>query len=81
MKKITVEEINGLINDTEYFTKDTMTYCRITMKCKYVFTGESACMNPADFNKEIGEKVAYQNAFNKIWSHLGFHKMMTEQGS
>ena len=81
MKKITAEEINGLISGTEYTIIDTMTHCRIKMKCGFVFTGESACMNPADFNKDIGEKISYQNAFNKIWSHLGFHRMMTEHGS
>ena len=81
MKKITTEEINSLISSIEYTIIGTMTHCRITMKCKYVFTGESACMNPAHFNKEKGEEVSYENAFNKIWSHLGFHRMMTEHGS
>ena len=35
-------------------------------------TGESACINKAVFDAEIGQKVAYDNAVDKIWQLEGY---------
>lgn len=35
-------------------------------------TGESACASPENFDPEIGRKIAYDNAFNKIWLLEGY---------
>jgi hypothetical protein len=48
------------------------TICVITLKNGYTVTGESACVSPENFNKEIGEKVAFENARQKIWPLEGY---------
>lgn len=51
---------------------ETLTHATIKLDNGYLVTGESACVNPANYNKEIGEKIAYDNAFQKLWSLFGF---------
>ena len=75
--RVTQEMIDELIKEVKYTRiNETMTHCQIIMDCGFVFTGESACIDPVNFNKDIGEKIAYGNAYDKIWSHMGFHMMM-----
>ena len=59
-----------------------ITHCTITTKSGFVFTGESACVDPADCNEDIGSKIAYDNAFEKMWMPYGFwlHKVLAEYG-
>lgn len=79
MNKITVEFLNSEITNVEYLRPvGTLTICVITTKDGFTFTGESACVDPANFNQEIGEKIAYDNAFNKMWLPYGFwlHKTL-----
>ena len=81
MNKITVEFLNSEIANVEYLRPvGTLTICVITTKDGFTFTGESACVDPTNFNQEIGEKIAYDNAFNKMWLPYGFwlHKVLTE---
>ena len=38
------------------------------------------CVDPADYNEDIGSKIAYDNAFHKMWMPYGFwlHKALAE---
>lgn len=73
MKSITKEFLESEIVSVEYQRgKGTLTHCYITVKNGFTFTGESACVDEANFNKEIGEKFAYENAFEKMWHPYGF---------
>lgn len=49
-----------------------LTFCVLTLKNGFMVTGESACASPENFDREIGQKVARQNAVNKIWPLLGY---------
>ena len=49
-----------------------LTICVLVLKNGFTVTGESACASPANFDEEIGRKIARQNAVNKIWPLLGF---------
>jgi hypothetical protein len=42
------------------------------LKNGYTVTGESACVDPANFDEEIGREVAFKDARNKLWPLLGF---------
>lgn len=73
MKSITKEFLESEIVSVEYKRGiGTLTHCYITVKSGFVFTGESACVDEDLFNEEIGQKIAYENAFEKMWSHYGF---------
>ena len=48
------------------------TVCLITLDNGYEVVGSSACINPEDYDLEIGKKFAYEDAFEKLWSLFGF---------
>lgn len=50
----------------------TLTFCVLTLENGFTVTGESACASPENFNEEIGKKIAYENARNKIWQLEGY---------
>lgn len=50
----------------------TLTFCVIVLKNGFTVTGESACASPENFDAEIGKKIAYDNARNKIWQLEGY---------
>lgn len=58
--------------DLKYEPLELLTFCVLVLRNGFTVTGESACVNPADFDLEIGRKVARQNAVAKIWPLLGF---------
>jgi hypothetical protein len=71
--RVTVEQMTNRIAETT-FTKigETVTVANITLDNGFSVRGESACVNPANYNKEIGEKISYDNAFGKLWALFGF---------
>ena len=48
--------------------------CVLTLNNGYTVTGESGCIDPTIFNEEIGKNIAYENAFDKLWSILGYQE-------
>lgn len=50
----------------------TVTICAITLKNGFTVVGDSACIDPENFDHNIGEQVAYNNAFEKIWQLEGY---------
>ena len=73
-RRITPAHIDNVIADVDYyvFPKTQLTVCCVTLQNGFTVTGESACASPENFNKEIGEKIAYENARNKIWALEGY---------
>jgi hypothetical protein len=74
MNRITKESINAKIHKVAYYRlgETTLTVCVITVENGFTVTGESACADPANFNKEIGESIAFENAFEKLWALEGY---------
>lgn len=54
------------------FPGTTMTVCCLTLRNGYQVIGESAAASPANFDAEIGQKIARDNARNKIWALEGY---------
>ena len=48
------------------------TICVLTLKNGFTVTGESACASPENYDQEIGEKIAFENARDKIWVLEGY---------
>lgn len=76
MKKIslTLEDIEAVIVKKEFMQvmATTLTICVLTLENGFTVTGESACVDPNNFDKDIGEKIAYENAREKIWQLEGY---------
>ena len=49
-----------------------LTHCVLVLKNGFTVTGESACASPENFDRIIGQKIAYENARNKIWELEGY---------
>ena len=84
-QKVTIEGIrNEIVDETYYvFPDTTVTVCLLTLKNGFHVVGSSACVSPANFNKQIGEVMARENAMNKCWELLGFRlldKIKAEEG-
>ena len=80
-RKLTKEFLESEIDKVEYNRfGETNTHCTITTKSGFTFTGESACVDPNNFDQKIGEKFAYENAFEKMWMPYGFwlHKALAD---
>jgi len=72
--RLSPEDIDATIVDEAYyvFPGTTMTVCLLTLKNGYHVTGESAAVSLANFDEEIGRKIARDNARNKIWQLEGY---------
>lgn len=51
---------------------DLLTFCVLVLRNGFTVTGESACASPANFDPEIGRKIARDNAKAKIWLLEGY---------
>lgn len=49
-----------------------LTFCVLVLRNGFTVTGESACASPENFNAEIGRKIAFENAKQKIWPLMGY---------
>ena len=74
MNTVTKDGIKARIVRIEYFVlpKSTVTLCSITLDNGFSVRGESACVDPDLFDKDLGEKLAYEQAFNKLWAFEGY---------
>lgn len=72
--KVTKDSIEAKIAKVDYLVlpDSTVTLCNITLKNGYSVRGESACVDPRNFNVEIGKSLAYKNAFEKLWQLEGY---------
>lgn len=71
--RVTLEQVEGAIEQEDFiFHPPTLTICVLTLKNGFTVTGESAAASPENFNQEIGERIARQNAVGKIWMLEGY---------
>lgn len=72
-EKITADAIKARIVEVKFHKLGpTLTHCAIHMDNGFIATGESACVDPANYNRDVGERLAYDQAFNKLWPLFGF---------
>lgn len=49
-----------------------LTICTLVLKNGFTVTGESACASPENFNAQIGQEIAFNNAKEKVWLLEGY---------
>lgn len=49
-----------------------LTFCVLVLRNGFTVTGESACASPENFDADVGQKIARQNAVNKVWPLMGY---------
>lgn len=71
---ITLEYITSRIVQTDFLIvpNTTVTICNIHLDNGFSVRGESACVDKANFNADMGETIAQKDALNKLWPLFGF---------
>jgi hypothetical protein len=75
-EKVTTEYMTSRIKESYFFHPNpvapTLTICVIILDNGFISIGEAACVDPSNYDKTIGENLAYRNAFQKLWPLFGF---------
>lgn len=80
--RVTLARIESKITRVEYEIKGTTTHAFLHIDNGHVIHGEAGCVDPANFNAEVGERYSYENARNKLWPLMGFalaEKLLAEK--
>ena len=72
--RLTPVSIDATVKEKTFhvFSDTCLTVCCLTLVNGFTVTGESACASPENFNAEIGKKIAFENARDKIWALEGY---------
>lgn len=72
--RITLEDMKAAQKQVDFYVhpQTCLTICIITLQNGFTVTGESACADPANFQKDIGERLSYERAEKQIWAYLGY---------
>ena len=72
--RLTPESIDATIKVTEYFrvANTTTTICALILMNNYVVVGKSAAVSMANFDEELGRKIAFADAREQIWALEGY---------
>lgn len=68
------DDIDAVIVKEDYhvFPGTTLTVCCLYLRNGFTVTGESAAASPENFDFQIGQKIARENARQKIWALEGY---------
>ena len=73
MNTISENDIKKIIKEVFYrIIGQKTTICLLILENDFEVVGTSACVDKNNFNKEVGEKLAYEKAFEKIWELEGY---------
>lgn len=73
--KVTKEDLEHLVakSSVEYAVfGNKLTVAVITLPSNFKVTGEASCVDASNFDKELGEKYALENAVEKLWELEGY---------
>jgi len=73
-KRVSMSDILAKVVNTEYhlLPGTTTTICHITLQNGFIILGQSACVDPGEYNQALGEKYAFEDAIDKIWQLEGY---------
>lgn len=72
--RVTVSDMEAKIKMTIYQRLEgtTTTICQITLQNGFTLIGTSGCVDPKNYNQSLGEKYAYEKAFEQLWALEGY---------
>lgn len=70
--RVTKQDVEDFIVGENFVVIGTLTLCVLTLANGSFVSGESACASPENYNQEIGQRLAKENAAKKVWPLLGF---------
>ena len=72
---ITQQDIDSLINQSQVTTMtlfDKCTVVAVQLPNGFVTVESSACVDPVNYNKEMGVEICIENIKNKLWELEGY---------
>jgi hypothetical protein len=73
MNTVTQERVNSRVAKEEFINHRGKTTIGIfTLVNGFVIVEASSCVDPANFNEDIGKKICRERANNKIWELEGY---------
>jgi hypothetical protein len=88
--RITKEFIEENIRETSFATGDELvqvgikenyahlTVCTLRVANGFIVIGKSAPMDPRNFNAQLGQQLAYEDAFRQLWPLYAFATLEDE---
>lgn len=72
--RVTSAGITAKIVEEQYavWPGTTKTICVLHLENGFTVTGEASCVDPANFDADLGRELAYKDAFSKIWPFEGY---------
>jgi hypothetical protein len=70
--RVTEDVVNGVIVKDDYAVIGTLTVCVLTLRNGFNVVGQSACVDPRNFDEAIGRTYARKNAVQQIWQLEGY---------
>lgn len=72
--RLTPDSITATIAKEDYhvFPGTTLTVCLLTLHNGFHVIGESASASPENFDADLGRKIAFQKARDRIWPLEGY---------
>ncbi|MEH2138570.1 Gp49 family protein [Nostoc sp.] len=82
--KITQEQIDTLLDNAQtqehvFWDKELLVSYRL--ESGFTVTGRGACVDPANFDLEIGRRVAREDAANQLWVLEGYRLQLSLAGT
>lgn len=77
--RVTKEDLEANVKHVEIvkhlsYGNQVLRWAVITTKSGFAVTGDpSASVSPENDDKDLGEKIAYENARNKLWQFMGYN--------
>lgn len=70
--KVTPQEVENAIKEELYIKMgQKIAICHLTLVDGHEVIGNAGIVDPKLFNFEVGNKIARNNAIDKVWQHMG----------
>lgn len=70
--RLTRQYLEEQVKAVDYTYNGQFTICTITTVSGTKLVGTSGVLDPANYDKQIGEVVAHENAVNQLWQLEGY---------
>ncbi len=51
---------------------ELLTFCVLTLRNGFTVVGKSACASPENYDRDMGQKIAREDAVRQIWALMGY---------
>lgn len=81
--RLTPSKIDGVIASKTFtvLPSGKVMVCELTLVNGFTVRGEASVVSKENFNQEIGEKISFDNARNKVWELEGYLLQSKLKGS